>query len=719
MKQALIRSGAVMVQDVPAPQVSPKNVLVRVSHSCVSVGTELAGVNNSALPLYRRALKQREHAKRVFTMMRDQGVKRTLDRVLGMLNAGLPIGYSAAGEVVETGSEVTGFSVGDLVACAGGGIANHAEFIDVPVNLCSKVPAGLSTELASTVTLGAIALQGIRRANPNLGETIAVIGLGVLGQLTSQLLRANGCRVIGIDIDAERINLALQNGMDFGINPTSETAVDQIHRLTDGFGADAVIITAASSSSAIVSEAMQACRKKGRVVVVGDVGLDLKRSDFYKKELDFLISCSYGPGRYDPSYEESGQDYPLAYVRWTENRNMEAYLSLLAAGQIRLPILGIRKYPIDDAPQAYESLRNGGERSLFVILEYPERESAPVRALPLKARSKERGKIRVGLVGAGNFAATMHLPNLARLKSEFALQAVLSRTGSNARAIADQFGAAYATTDFDQVLADSDLDLVIIATRHDLHGSMVLKALRAGKDVFVEKPLTLDPADLDQLRVLYATEKNPPLLMTGYNRRFSPAMQRSREILQDRVAPMIVNYRMNAGYLPPDHWVHSPEGGGRNLGEACHIYDLFNFLTESRPKGIQAVPISTPAKQYFKNDNFVATISYEDGSVCTLTYTALGSKAHPKESMEIFCDGKVLSMVDYKFLTITGSKQRGWKSLTQQKGHMEEMQALARALRNHSEWPIPLEDQMETARIAFEVERQISGNQEAMFTAGE
>jgi predicted dehydrogenase len=719
MKQALVKSGAVMVQEVPAPQVSPKNVLVRVSHSCVSVGTELAGVNNSALPLYRRALKQREHAKRVFTMMRDQGVKRTLDRVLGMLNSGLPIGYSAAGEVIEIGSEVTGFSVGDLIACAGGGIANHAEFIDVPVNLCSKIPAGLSTELASTVTLGAIALQGVRRANPNLGETIAVIGLGVLGQLTAQLLRANGCRVIGIDIDAERINLALQNGMDFGINPTAEASVDQIHRLTDGFGADAVIITAASSSSTIVSEAMQACRKKGRVVVVGDVGLDLKRADLYKKELDFLISCSYGPGRYDPSYEESGQDYPLAYVRWTENRNMEAYLRLLAAGQIHLLNLGIRKYPIDDAPHAYESLRNGEERSLFVILEYPERESAPVRTLPLKARGKEQGKIRVGLVGAGNFAATMHLPNLARLRSEFALQAVLSRTGTNARAIADQFGAAYATTDFEQVLADSDLDLVIVATRHDLHGSMVLKALRAGKNVFVEKPLTLDPSDLDQLRVFYETEKSPPLLMTGYNRRFSPALRRIREILQARVGPMIVNYRMNAGYLPPDHWVHSLEGGGRNVGEACHIYDLFNFLTGSRVKGIQAVPISTSAKQYFKNDNFVATISYEDGSVCTLTYTALGSKAHPKESMEIFCDGKVVSMLDYKFVTIAGSKERGWKSLTQQKGHFEEMEALARTLRKHSEWPIALEDQMQAARIAFEVERQISGNQEATLTAGE
>lgn len=709
MKQALIKAGAVLVREVPAPQVSPKNLLVRVCHSCISVGTELAGVDKSALPLYRRALKQREHAKQVFAMMRDQGVTRTLNRVLGILNAGLPTGYSAAGEVIDVGSEVSAFSVGDLVACAGGGIANHAEFIDVPVNLCAKIPSGVSTELASTVTLGAIALQGVRRANPTLGETIAVIGLGVLGQLTAQLLRVNGCRVIGIDINGERVRLATENGMDFGIDPTASNFVEQVHRVTDGFGADAVIITAASSSSTIVREAMQACRKKGRVVLVGDVGLDLQRSDFYKKELDFLISCSYGPGRYDATYEEGGQDYPLPWVRWTENRNMEAYLGLLAKRQISIPTLGIVKYSIDEAPQAYEALKSGGQRSLVVILEYPERETRPAHTISLKARTATEGKIRVGIVGVGNFAATTHLPNLARLKDRFALHVVLSRTGANARAIAEQFGAAYATTDFDQLLSDHAIDLVIIATRHDLHGSMVLKALHAGKDVFVEKPLTLDPADLDQLRVFYETQTNPPLLMTGYNRRFSPAIKRAREILQDRIAPMIVNYRMNAGYLPPDHWVHSPEGGGRNLGEACHIYDLFNFLTGSTVRAIQAASISPTGKQYFKNDNFVATISYEDGSVCTLTYTALGSKSHPKETMEIFCDGKVLSMIDYKSLTVAGSKLRGWKTLTQQKGHLEELEAAAGSLRNQSEWPISLDEQLEAARVAFEVERQISG----------
>jgi len=707
MKQALVKNGAVLVQDVPAPGVSPKNVLVRVHHSCVSVGTEMASVRNSALPLYRRALKQPEHVKKVIEVMRDQGVKRTLDRVLGKISAGLAIGYSAAGEVVEIGADVSGFRPGDLVACAGGGIANHAEFIDVPVNLTAKIPAGLATDSASTVTLGAIALQGVRRANPTLGESVVVVGLGVLGQLTAQLLKVNGCRVIGVDIDAKRLQLATANGMDFGLDPGSENYVDRVYRLTEGFGADAVIVTAASPSDAIISEAMQACRKKGRVVLVGDVGLNLKRADLYKKEIDFLISCSYGPGRYDSTYEEGGQDYPLAYVRWTENRNMESYLSLLASARVSVANLDIRKYPIELADEAFESLQSGTDRPLIVLLEYRKTEVEPVRTLSLRPAATTGNRVRVAVAGAGNFATAMHLPNLAKLRKSFELHCVMSRTGANARAIASQFGAAYATTDFEQILSDPDVDLVLIATRHDLHGSMMLKALRAGKNVFVEKPLTLNPDDLYELERFYKTTPNCPLLMTGYNRRFSPALQRSKEMLRQRTTPVIVNYRVNAGYMPLDHWVHSSEGGGRNLGEACHIYDVFNFLTGSKPISIHARAIAPASKQYAKNDNFVATIAYKDGSVCTLTYTALGDRSHPKETMDIFADGKVLSLRDYKSLKIAGGKQRGWESLTQQKGQLQELEALADCLLKSRTWPIALEDQLEAARIAFEVERQI------------
>ena len=341
-----------------------------------------------------------------------------------------------------------------------------------------------------------------------------------------------------------------------------------------------------------------------------------------------------------------------------------------------------------------------------MVLEYPERELSENRVVMLKVPAKGDNKIKVALVGAGNFAAATHLPNLMGLKNRVALHCVMSRSGANARAIAGQFGASYATTEFEQVLGDPAIDLVIIATRHNLHGSMVLSALRAGKNVFVEKPLTLNPDDLGEIERFYQNN-NAPLLMTGYNRRFSPLMKRVKQILKHRTTPIIVNYRMNAGYVAPDHWVHSAEGGGRNLGEACHIYDIFNFLTESRAMMIDAISISPPSKQYGKNENFVASIAYQDGSVGTLTYTALGSKAHPKEAMEIFVDGKVLSMIEYKSLTIAGTKAGGWKSMTQQKGHREELEALSDCLLQSAEWPISLNEQLEAARIAFEIEKQI------------
>jgi predicted dehydrogenase/threonine dehydrogenase-like Zn-dependent dehydrogenase len=707
VKQVLVRSGSVVVQQVPAPHVSPKNLLVRVAHSCISMGTELAGVKMSGLPLYRRALKQPEHARRVFQLMRDQGITRTIQRVRGQLAAGLPTGYSAAGEVLQVGEQVQGFRAGDLVACAGAGIANHAEVIDVPVNLSVKIPPGLSTESAATVTLGAIALQGVRRANPTLGETIVVIGLGLLGQLTAQLLRTNGCRVIGTDLDPVRIQLAVENGLDFGISSIEEDFVDRVHKLTDGFGADAAIVTAATSSNEVISQAMRACRKKGRVVLVGDVGLDLKRSDLYSKEIDFLISCSYGPGRYDPSYEEGGQDYPLPYVRWTENRNMEEYLRLLAESRLTLANMQPQVFPIERAVDAYEALKGEGHKPLITLLYYPESETALQRTIHLQPPARKAGRIRMAVVGAGGFAQGMHLPNLVKLRGDFEIRCVMSRTGANARAAASGYQAGYATSDYEQVLNDPEIDLVLIATRHHLHGSMALKALRAGKHVFVEKPLTIFRDELKMIEDFYGDRGHLPILMTGFNRRFSPATLAVQNQLSHRSTPLIVNYRMNAGYLPPEHWVHSEEGGGRNLGEACHIYDLFSALAGSKMVAVSAQSMVTASRQWQKNDNFVATISYADGSVCSLTYTSLGHKSFPKETMEVFVDGKVISMQDYKAVSVAGSRHGGWKSVTQEKGQLEELKALADTLLRGKPWPIPLESQIETTRIAFEVEEQI------------
>jgi predicted dehydrogenase/threonine dehydrogenase-like Zn-dependent dehydrogenase len=709
VKQLVVRDGGVVVVDVPAPEAGPRSLLIRVESSCISVGTETASLRSSAEPLYRRALKDPQKVVRLFRQLREQGIQRTASFVSGKLNAGAPTGYSAAGVVIGVGSEVEGFRIGDRVACAGSS-ANHAEVIDVPVNLAVAVPDGVTSRFASTVAIGAIALQGVRRAAPTLGENVVVVGLGILGQITAQILRANGCRVIGVDLAPDRIEVAMKNGMDHGIDPAVDDYVERVFKLT-GFGADAVIVTAASRSDAVISDAMRACRRKGRVVLVGDVGLNLNRADFYQKELDFLISTSYGPGRYDPVYEQLGQDYPLPYVRWTETRNMEEYLRLLTDGRVKLDSLHAKSYPIDRAAAAYGALNGADRAPMLVLLSYPERPEAVGRTVSLQGRPPLTGAVRVGLAGVGQFAQNVHLPNLAQLRVSFAIRAIMSRTGAGAQAAAAHYRAAYVTTDYDRLLDDAEIDLVLIATRHNLHGDMALRALRAGKHVFVEKPLTIDDDELRAIRDFYAETAGRPLLMTGFNRRFSPALQRARQILAGRTTPLIVNYRMNAGYVPPDSWVHGDEGGGRNVGEACHIYDVFNFLTDARVSRIQAAAVVPRGSQWRRNDNFVAQISYDDGSVCSLTYTAMGDRAHPKEQMEVFADGRVLVLDDYTKLNVIGSRVEGWSAKSQNKGLLEELHALSTALKTGGEWPIPLWQQIQATSTSFEVERQIRDDQ--------
>jgi len=642
-------------------------------------------------------------------MIRDQGVARTWQRVSGKLAAGSATGYSVAGEVISIGGEVDGFRPGDRVACAGAAIANHAEIVSVPINLAVDVPVGVDLVDASTVTLGAIALQGVRRCQPTLGETVVVVGLGLLGQLTAQILRAAGCRVIGIDVNAARVDIATRLGLDVGLNPANGDWVAQVHRLTDSMGADAAIITASSSSPLVISETMKCCRRKARVVVVGDVSLQLERPDLYAKELDLLISTSYGPGRYDPVYEEGGHDYPLPYVRWTENRNMEAYLEMLAKGTLRLDLLRTGVFDVDRAAQAYEALKS--DSRMIAILAYPSRPEAADRTVPLRlSATKADSRIGVALVGAGSFAQGMHLPNLVRLRAEFSLRAVVSRTGANAKAIASQYEAAYATTALEEALGDPQVQLLIIATRHDQHARTALAALRAGKHVFVEKPLALQEQELAEIERFFSVSgPAAPVLMTGFNRRFSPAMKWAREMTLARSGPLMVTYRMNAGFIPPPHWVHGPEGGGRNIGEACHIYDVFNYLTGSEASEVRALGVESKSGNWRANDNFVATLTYPDGSVASLFYTAMGSREHPKEQMEIFVDGRVVRMNDFKSIDVIGAPNRTWSARTAQKGQFEELQALAATLRHGGEWPIPLSQQLNATRVSFEVERQIRG----------
>ena len=711
MKQVLIRQGQAVIEDVPTPMVEPGTLLVQVYNSCISIGTEMSSVRATGLPLWQRALKQPQNVKKVFQMVAAQGVTKTKGLIYGKLSAGQATGYSAAGVVLQVGEGVHDIEPGDRVACAGAQCAHHAEIIRVPRNLATPVPENVDFGDACTVTLGAIALQGVRRAVPTLGESFVVIGLGILGQLTVQMLRANGCRVIGIDVDRSRIDLALQLGLHIGLHPDDGSDIQQVARLTDGYGADAVIVTAASPSDVIISNAFQMTRKKGRVVLVGDVGLNLNRSDFYAKEIDFFISTSYGPGRYDNNYEERGLDYPIAYVRWTENRNMAEYLRLISDSQIKVKPLVVATYPIDKTRQAYESLKSEVSKPLMVLLSYPDRlctGNDHTVTNPL-ARSTDKGKIRVAIAGAGGFAKGMHLPNLRDLSELFEIRSIMSRTGHNASNTAKQFTAAYSTTDYQEVLTDNEVDVVLIATRHNTHASMTLAALQAGKHVLVEKPIAITEDELTLIENFYVDDSlaAKPVVLTGFNRRFSVYLSRIKALVDKRTNPMIINYQMNAGYIPLDHWVHSSEGGGRNIGEACHIYDLFTFLTGAKVVKVTAMSINPQTGYYSSSDNFVATMSFDNGSVATLTYTALGSNEYPKESMEVFCDGKVIVMDDYKKLAVSGGNIKPFSTPTQDKGQRAELICLAESLKNGT-WPIPLWQQSQAMRIAFEVERQIN-----------
>lgn len=712
MRQVLIKQGIAGIEDVPAPLVEPGTLIVAVVNSCISIGTELSGIKTSSLPLWKRALKDPGKIKKGLDMVIQHGLSHTKNVLEGTFNTGNPSGYSASGIVLEVGEGITDIFPGDRVACAGSQCAFHAEIIRVPRNLTVRVPESVNFQEASTVTLGAIALQGVRRAQPTLGETFVVLGLGILGQITAQLLKANGCKVIGIDIDPARIEKSLTLGSDWGVHPDNGSDIEQVIRLTDGIGADGVIITAASPSDSIVSTAFKMCRKKGRVVLVGDVGLNLNRADFYQKELDFFISSSYGPGRYDRNYEEAGLDYPVPFVRWTENRNMAEYLYLVSTKKVRIKELVEAVFPIEKVTEAYEACKRDTDRPLIVLLEYPGQQNnrtLEYRVLTTKAKVSDKTKVKIGLIGAGGFAKGMHLPNIQALNDMFQLFAVASRTGHNALAVAKQYSAKYATTDFKQIINDPEIDAVLIATRHNLHAEMTLAALKAGKHVLVEKPLALTVKELEEIKDFYekGVSESLPLLLTGYNRRFSPFCRQIFSILYNRTNPMIINYRMNAGYIPLDNWVHGAEGGGRNKGEACHIYDLFTFFTQSKVTDIKVQSITPKTNYYSNRDNFQTVISFSDGSIATLTYTALGAKDYPKEQMDIYFDGKVIHLNDYKSLSIAGFNHKGLETSIVDKGQKDELIAFGNAILKGGDWPIPLWQQIQTVEISCEVEEQL------------
>ena len=707
MKQVLIKKGKAIVDELPAPMVDSGNILVKVAYSCISAGTEMAGIKSSGQNIIQRAIRKPQNIKKGLNMIKQKGILKTKNVFKNTFESDRPTGYSASGIIVEVGVQVKNFKIGDKVACAGSGYATHSEYIGVPKNLVVKIPGDLSFKEASTVTLGSIAMQGVRRAEVKLGENVAIIGMGILGQLVSQMVITAGARVVAIDLDDRRLVIAQTNGVKWVLNPAKENIVDKIMKITEGYGVDSVIITATTSSKEPLAQAFQMCRKKGRVVLVGVVGMEINREDMYKKELDFYISTSYGPGRYDPNYEEKGIDYPYPYVRWTENRNMQEYLKMLSEGKIKLNNIIEKVYKIEEATKAYQEFEKEKNKPLIVLLKCKKDiENKINRRVEINPQFKLKSdKIKVALIGAGCFAKGIHLPNLEKLNKFYNIYAIMSRTGSNATPIARQYKAKYATTKYQEILNDPDVDMVIICTRHNLHAQYSIEAMKKGKAVFVEKPMALNKKEMGE--VFITIQKTGVPYLVGFNRRFSKYAVEIKKHIEKRINPMIINYRMNAGYIPLEYWVHTEEGGGRIIGEGCHIFDLFNYFVDAEIDSISVNSINLKTANISSRDNVVVTLKYKEGSICTLTYTALGDKSYPKEFLEIYFDNKIITMNDYKSLKGYGIKMASINSKFSDKGHYEELIAFSQAIKDGTKYPIPLWQIEQATKISFTVEEEI------------
>ena len=638
----------------------------------------------------------------------DSGLSRN-----EMGQQGWNVGYSLAGEVVGVGSGVNDIYIGDLVACAGAGQANHAEYVSVKRNLVSRIPDGCDLKWAATTTVGAIALQGVRRAAPQLGETVAVIGLGLIGQISVQLLRASGCRVYGIDLSKHRVDRAIRLGMDGGT--TDSVLFSQLIRdRTNNQGIDRTLVTAATSSSEPINQAMEITRAKGTVVIVGDVGLKVERSQFYRKEIDLLMSTSYGPGRYDRNYEVEGIDYPYPYVRWTQNRNMASYMDLITSGRLDIESLIDETVPIDDAHAAYDKFVSGAEpKPLGVLISYPDlpenlAEAGSSTVITLRGHRKPRNElINYVLVGAGAFGTSMLVPQMDKRKDRYFLKAVVSRDSVRGGNFARSRNCEILASELEHVVNNPEIHMAVIATRHDKHAEQAITALRSGVHVFVEKPLALSWDELDRIVATYEELEAPPLFMVGFNRRFAPAVQTLKEELAERRSPLITNYRLNGGYISGDSWIQGPEGGGRNIGEACHMYDVFRFLAGSPVASINVASIDAHDSSYFRNDNFCATLGYADGSVGNLVYTALGPRGGmPKERIEIFADGEAYIVDDFKSLTRASDGHVLWSG-DADKGHQEELSRVGDSIANGGAPPIPFGEIIETSAVSLEIEDRI------------
>jgi predicted dehydrogenase/threonine dehydrogenase-like Zn-dependent dehydrogenase len=700
MKQLVFKQRKVVIENVPTSACGAGQILVENLFSLISSGAELLS-SNYPTKLFKG-----------IKIAKEQGFSDAYKTVTNMLQAGVASGYSCCGRVVKVGKDIIDIKKGDIVACAGANIAFHAEFISVPRNLAVKVPDGVSLENACSVAAGSIAIQGVRQADLRIGESAVVIGLGLIGQLTTQILLASGIKVIGVELSKERIKKAKENGLVNIFSPIDKNLSNKISYLTNLQGADATIITSFDSSdNEIINQALLITRKRGKLIVVGDIGLKINSLPWNQKEIELRISTSYGPGRGDSDYENKGIDYPYTFVRWTENRNMQAYLQLLKNKKVDFGSLIGGKYSLEQADLAYKLL-NSKKKPLAVLLSYPDsilKDKDSQQFIELSNPQKIEGKIELGIIGIGSFTQAVHLPNLMRLREFYRIRGICTHDQVKAKYFARRYNANIATTDYNALLNDSKINLVMISTRHNLHAQIVIDALKAGKNIFVEKPLCLTEEELKEILDILKTQNfdYSPIIAVGFNRRFSPFIERIKEIIKDRRSPIIINYRVNDSYLAPSHWVNTNEGGGRILGNACGMFDLFCYLIESGIENIDACAITPKDTFYLTTDNFIATIKFKDGSLANLIYTTQGDSQFGKEYMELYSEGRVFVLDDYKKLKTYGVKA-DMRMYKQNKGFFEELKNLASFL-HQKRSPMPLEEIINATKISLEVDKKVRG----------